>query len=119
MKTRKELGALGEEMAAGMLKEKGYAIIEQNFRCRYGEIDIIARDGDKIIFIEVKTRRSLKYGFPEEAVDFRKQKRLRLLAALYLAGHFSMSHSCRFDVYSLYLDQDNSLKSVRIFENCF
>ncbi len=115
----KELGTLGEEIAIKMLKEKGLAVLEQNFRCRHGEIDIIARDRDKVVFIEVKTRKSGRFGAPEEAVGWRKQKRLRLLAACYLAGHFTGTQFCRFDVYSICLDKDNQVQSVQVFEDCF
>lgn len=80
----RQLGTLGEDIAAHMIMERGYTILERNFRCKYGEIDIIATDGELIIFVEVKTRRTKRFGLPEEAVGQIKQNRLRQLAALYL-----------------------------------
>ena len=112
------LGALGEGMAIRLLKQKGYAILQQNFRCRYGEIDVVAKDRGSIVFIEVKTRRSTRYGTPEEAVDRRKQKQLRLMASLYLSSHDTTYAGYRFDVYSIFLNEDNEPVSVKVLENC-
>jgi len=112
------LGAKGEEIAVNLLKERGLSILQQNFRCRHGEIDIIAKENGIIIFIEVKTRKNDKYGTPEAAVDHRKQKRLRLVAAYYLTHHCHDSHPCRFDVVSILLDRNDEPVSVRIIENC-
>jgi len=119
LRNKKALGFLGEDIAVKLVQEKGFTVLERNFRCKHGEIDIIARDGKKIIFIEVKTRKSARYGTPEEAVDWRKQKKLRLLAVHYLSKHCLKFCSCRFDVYSIYLNKDNDLQSVRIIEDCF
>ncbi len=115
----KEIGNLGEEIAAKSLEEKGYSILERNFRCRFGEVDIIARDEDTVVFVEVKTRRGRKYGEAEEAVDYRKQKKLRQLAEYYLMKHHHVSPKCRFDVCSVYLDQNNQIEEVKILQNCF
>ncbi len=119
LKNKKEIGAIGEEIVVSLLEEKGVTVLERNFRCRFGEIDVIARDGDKLVFIEVKTRKSRKYGVPEEAVDYRKQRKLRSLAAYYLAKHAVRASGCRFDVYSVCLNKDDTLESVRVLENCF
>ena len=116
----KILGQIGEEIVANTLQEKGYTLLQRNFRCRFGEIDIIAKDGPNVVFIEVKTRKSKKFGEAEEAVDSRKQRKLRTLAELYLAKNSAESPTnCRFDVYSVYLNQDNQLETIRVFENCF
>jgi putative endonuclease len=84
--TSKELAAKGEELAAKILKEKGYEIIERNYRYGHGEIDIIAIDpGDGYtVFVEVKTRKNLEYGEPEYAITKTKQKQIRKIAELYL-----------------------------------
>ncbi|NMA55003.1 MAG: YraN family protein [Firmicutes bacterium] len=98
--SNKTLGELGEEFALQYLKRCGYRIIERNFRCRCGEIDFIAREGKALVFIEVKTRRSLRFGTPEEAVTPAKQKKLRTVASYYLQ-RFSCDPLCRFDVLAL------------------
>lgn len=80
----RELGEIGENAAAEILKAKGYRILKRNYRCRLGEIDIIAARGSKISFVEVKTRRSDHYGRPCEAVDINKQAHIRRTAVCYL-----------------------------------
>lgn len=105
-------------MAVDILIKNGLIILERNFRCRHGEIDIIAREGDMIVFIEVKTRKSDRFGVPEEAVDRRKQAKLRQLAAYYLNKNF-YAFRCRFDVYSIYLDHNNQPEDIRVLRNCF
>ena len=117
--SNREIGVIGEDIAAGILKERGYIILERNFRCRYGEIDVIARIEDTVIFVEVKTRRNRRCGFPEESVDYRKQKKLRLLAEYYLAKNRNLPRILRFDVYAIRLDETNRPESVRVLENCF
>ena len=92
------LGKLGEEKALSFLKKKGYRILAQNYRCRVGEIDIIARDGKIIAFVEVKTRTSLRYGSPFLAVDLRKQKKIARVAVSYLKEKRATRRICRFDV---------------------
>ena len=81
---RKKLGALGEQLAAEKLQRRGYKILLRNWRCPYGEIDIIARDGSTLVVVEVKTRRGRRAGTPEQGVDARKQRRLCELAQCYV-----------------------------------
>ena len=83
MKTT-ELGKIGEEFAANLLELQGYRILERNFRCRTGEIDLIAEKDGEISFVEVKTRRSARFGRPAEAVSTEKQRRMRKTAEFYL-----------------------------------
>ena len=97
-KGRKLLGALGEEAAAEHLERNGYSILERNYRSRIGEIDIIARHGEDIVFVEVKTRKSSRFGLGEEAVGRQKQVALARLAAQYLAQNRLGGLNCRFDV---------------------
>jgi putative endonuclease len=73
---RKELGMRGEDEATRLLKNKGYKILDRNYRCRFGEIDIVAREGDTIAFVEVKTRGSEDFGSPKEALDTRKRRHI-------------------------------------------
>ena len=88
MTYKKKIGAAGEELAAELLKSKGYYIIRRNFSCPYGEVDIIAVKDKAISFIEVKTRTSLLYGSPAEAVDMKKQRHIRN-AARYLLSRYN------------------------------
>lgn len=82
--SRKELGRLGEDIAASSLAAHGYAIVERNWRCSIGEIDLVARYGDTWVFVEVKLRRGVAYGEPEEAVTSRKQATLLTAASAYV-----------------------------------
>jgi putative endonuclease len=96
---KKEQGNHYETMAAEYLKNKGYEIILQNFFSKNGEIDIIAKDTDTLVFCEVKYRSNTRYGLPEEAVDYRKQDKIRKTAAYYLyRNNFPVETRVRFDV---------------------
>ncbi len=100
---RKKLGCDGEACAVDFLRKRGLRIIEQNFRCRFGEIDIIAWDKKTVCFIEVKTRRSLDYGSGSEAVGKSKQQKIVKTALFYLAGMRWGERDFRFDVISILL----------------
>ena len=97
------LGQKGEELAVKYLRKKGYKIIKQNFKTRIGEIDIIANDGGTLVFVEVKTRESIAYGMPFEAVNSYKRRKIANVALLYLKKIKEVP-PCRFDVVSLYYD---------------
>ncbi|MEV6768126.1 YraN family protein [Nocardia sp. NPDC051030] len=97
------LGAHGEELAARFLCEAGLEIVARNWRCRYGELDLIAREGEVTAFVEVKTRRALTFGPPAEAVTFLKQQRIRRLAVLWLHEQAGPWLHIRFDVMSVLL----------------
>ncbi len=99
---RRAKGSRYEEKAAAFLQEKGYQILERNYRDRAGEIDLIARDGMYLVFVEVKYRRNRETGYPEEAVDVRKQTRIRHTAEYYLySRRYPADTPCRFDVVSI------------------
>ena len=100
-KHAKELGQRGEEAAARFLHERGYEILERNWSCFAGEADIIARDGDTIVFVEVKTRSSTQAGFPSEAVTPAKRERYEKIALAYLADHDFGEARIRFDCIAL------------------
>ncbi len=100
---RNQTGKEGEAFAVQYLKKKGYRILESNYQTPIGEIDIVARDRDTIVFVEVKTRQSLLYGYPSEAVTWHKRERLKKLALYYLKVHKMLGASGRFDVIGLYL----------------
>ncbi len=93
------VGSMHEQEAAEYLKSQGYRILMMNYRCPLGEIDIVAMEGDTLVFCEVKYRKNLQYGSPAEAVDARKQNRIRGTAGMYLAEHrLPPEAGIRFDV---------------------
>ncbi len=95
------LGKAGEDYACRELERCGYEILARRFRTRLGEIDIVAREGDTLVFIEVKARRTTRFGEPIEAVDWRKRQTIARLAAEYVLRHSIGNASCRFDVVSI------------------
>ena len=106
---KRRLGADGEGKAVQFLLKQNYKILKTNFRVgRLGEIDIIARIGEYICFIEVKTRRSLKYGTPGEAVTALKQKKIKQLASIFLSKKFNANQYIRFDVIEIILSQQKN-----------
>ncbi len=102
MYERHELGKTGEEIGTQYLINNGYKLIIRNFRCRQGEIDIIAKDKDEIVFIEVKTRRNTNYGCPIDAVDKRKQKHILNASKFYIYKNKLEKRKIRFDVIEVY-----------------
>lgn len=102
MKSLKQrLGRQGEELAEQALCRQGYKIVARNYRTPVGEVDIIARHGGSLVFIEVKTRKSLTFGEPQEAVTYFKQARLRKVAHYYLMQQGLMDATVRFDVVAI------------------
>ena len=93
---QQQRGAAAEELAAGYLAARGVEILERNFRCRMGEIDLVARDGDTLVFVEVRMRRSSAFGGAAASIDRAKQRKLVATARYYLAGRDSPPR-CRFD----------------------
>ena len=102
MYERHELGKTGEEIGTQYLINNGYKLIIRNFRCRQGEVDIIAKDKDEIVFIEVKTRRNTNYGYPIDAVDKRKQKHILNASKYYVYKNKLEKRKIRFDVIEIY-----------------
>jgi len=98
------VGKTGEEMAIRYLLQQGYQVLERNYRCRFGEIDLIARDGSTLAFIEVKTRRSQKFGPAAAAVTLQKQRHLVKASQVYLIRKHKAYELCRFDVVTIELD---------------
>lgn len=115
---RKKLGCDGEACAVDFLRQRGLRIIEQNFRCRFGEIDIIALDKKSVRFIEVKTRRSYDYGSGSEAVGRFKQQKIVKTALFYLAGKGWSERDFRFDVISILLT-DASSPQIEYLQSAF
>ena len=102
--TRKELGSKGEDLAVQYLKKKGFKVIERNYHCSAGEIDLVAREKNTLVFVEIKTRSSSDYGLPQEAVDRFKQRKMIEAARTYLAErHLTEDIPARFDVVAIHL----------------
>jgi len=116
-RSRIVLGRLGEDLACRELERRGYAIVARRYRRRSGELDIIARDGDTIVFVEVKSRRGHAFGHAAEAVDFRKRRRLAQLAKGYVIRHRLTDRPCRFDVVSIHFDRPCPV--IEVFRNAF
>jgi putative endonuclease len=117
---KKELAKRGEDLAAKILSDKGYKIIERNYRFSHGEIDIIAvdpRDGCTV-FVEVKSRQNLEYGEPEYAITKNKQKQIRKMADLYLYDKGITEIDCRFDVFAILFEDLNNPEVIH-YENAF
>lgn len=108
---KKRLGAYGENLAADFLVRRNYKIIDRNFRTRFGEIDLIARQGDEILFVEVKTRSDSRYGFPELAVDHNKISHLNRAIEIYQNVR-GLKCYWRLDIISIELNK--SIKTARI-----
>lgn len=116
----KIMGKLGEEAAQNYLKKQGIRVIEINYRNKYGEIDIIAKEKDTIIFAEVKSRSSIKYGFPCEAVNIKKQQKIKTVALFYLQNQCIKKYKIRFDVIEVYFDENRkTVKDVKFIRNAF
>jgi putative endonuclease len=102
VRSKDELGRYGEELAAEHLVREGLVVLDRNWRCREGELDVVARDRDgTVVFVEVKTRSSTVFGEPAEAVGPVKARRIRVLAARWLVEHPSGGAPLRFDVVSV------------------
>ena len=112
----KIFGRCGEAVAFNYLIENNYKILNTNFSCKLGEIDIIAKDKEYLVFIEVKTRYSRKFGDPLEAVDERKQYKIRNIATMYLKTNRLLDTPCRFDVIAILGDSDDDIRHI---ENAF
>ena len=114
---KQRTGRLGEDLAVRHLRRKGYKIIERNFRTRLGEIDIIARHKDQLVFIEVKARKSANYGDPKFAVTARKQRKISMVALAYMKKHDVMGQPARFDVVAVQNPEEKP--TIEVIANAF
>lgn len=112
------LGKTGEDLACRELQRLGYAILARRYRTRFGEIDIVARDGPVVVFVEVKARTSDRYGMPAEAVTLDKQARIAAMAADYIARRGLSGAPCRFDVVALTFGREGRL-GVEVVKGAF
>jgi len=110
---KRKIGADKEKLAGAYLEKNGYEIIEYNFRCRQGEIDIIAKDGEYLVFCEVKYRSGMSKGTPFEAVDYKKQRIISRCALFYVTKQRLEDVPCRFDVVSV------TDKEIQVLKNAF
>ena len=115
---RLSLGRRGEELACKYLKKVGYKILELNYRGNLGEIDLVAEDGDCLVFIEVKTRSSLALGHPLESIDSRKQRQVIRVAREYLAKCSAEERICRFDAVAVVLSGEQP-PQIELIKNAF
>lgn len=110
------LGDRGERAAVALLKRRGMRILRRNYRTKHGEVDVIARDGGVVVFVEVKARRR---GDPAEAVTTEKQRRLTLAALHFLKRHRLLEHRCRFDVVAILWPDDQGPPTVEHYADAF
>lgn len=115
---RTRLARRGEDQAAQYLQAQGYRLLARNWRRRTGELDIVAMEGDTLVFVEVKTRRTLNYGLAEESIDARKQAQLARLAQQFIEAHPALQfRECRFDV--VVIDGTVLPEQIRLYRNAF
>ncbi|MFC2010372.1 YraN family protein [Chloroflexota bacterium] len=114
---RRDTGILGEKLARDFLKKQGYRILETNYRCPHGEIDIVARHKDTLAFIEVRTKTSTQFGSPEESVTPVKKERMRTTALYYRQTHSNMPEQWRIDFIAVEMGQKGGASRIELFEN--
>lgn len=110
-------GAIGENLAAEFLEKNGYLILQRNYRFERGEIDLIAKDGDELVFVEVKARTSKAFGSPEESVTPEKQEQIRNVAEGYLFENGIEDQPCRFDVVAIRYEKGKP--NITLIRNAF
>ncbi len=114
---RQALGKTGEDLAVEELERRGYAILARRYRTRHGEIDIVARDGETTVFVEVKVRATAECGTAAEAVTPEKQRRLASMAVDFLARNRLMDRPCRFDVVAI--DGIGPSQTITVYRSAF
>jgi putative endonuclease len=114
---RVALGKTGEDLACAELERRGYAIVARRYRQRGGEIDVVARDGPTLVFVEVKARETHDFGEAAEAVTAFKQRRIVQLALDYMTRHHVSNCPCRFDVVAIHFEVEGP--AIEVFQNAF
>jgi putative endonuclease len=114
---RRDTGILGEKLARDFVKKRGYRIVETNFRCPEGEIDIVARHKDFLVFIEVRTKTSLEFGSPEESITAAKKARMRATAFHYQQTHNNLPLLWRIDMVAVELNRKGEPWRIELIEN--
>jgi len=116
-RSRVMLGKIGEDLACRELEGRGYAILARRYRQRAGELDIIARDGPTVVFVEVKAREGREFGDAVEAVTSLKRRRMTRVALEYLVRHRLTHCPCRFDVVSIHMENEQPV--IELYQNAF
>ena len=114
---RQETGNLGEKLAADFIQKQGYVILQTNYRCPEGEVDIVARQQDCLVFVEVWAKRGREFGSPEESITPAKMDKLRRVAAHCYQTHEDIPDSWRIDVVALEIDRQNRPRRIELIEN--
>lgn len=114
----KELGFQGEHLALEKIISLGYKVLAKNYTCKLGEIDIIAKDKDTLVFIEVRTKSNKKFGLPQETVNIKKQNKIKKVAQYYLVKNNLLDFYCRFDVIGITW-QNNCKPQIEIIKDAF
>ena len=114
---RKQLGNVGEEIAARELTRRGYTVRERNWRCPEGELDMVAEQGETLVFVEVRTRRGDRFGTPEESITLAKRAHLIAAAQAYLQAHSLQDRDWRIDVVAVEMSAQGQLQRVDVIEN--
>ena len=114
---RRATGILGEKLAGDFLKKQEYHILETNYRCPEGEIDIVARHKDYLVFVEVRIKKSLAFGSPEESITPTKKERIRTTAYHYQQTHDNLPPLWRIDVVAIELDKKDKPLRIELIEN--
>ena len=114
---RRETGILGEKLARDFLKKRGYRILETNYRCPHGEIDIVAKDKDSLVFVEVRAKKSPEFGSPEESITPVKKERMKTTASYYWQIHTDLPPFWRIDVVAIELNRNGKPIRIDVIEN--
>ena len=114
---RRDTGVLGEKLARDFLEKQGYLIWQTNYRCPKGEIDIVAEHKGSLVFIELRTKRGLEFGSPEESITPAKMEKLRAVSAHYIQTHENLPSSWRIDVVAIELDSRDRISRIELIEN--
>jgi len=117
MTYQKQIGDIGEDIAAEYLEGLGYQLLDRNYHTRYGELDLIVMDLENIVFVEVKTRTSDTFGTPESSVSAGKLERLQNAALLWLQAHPDVNDDWRVDVIAILIDHQKKIKDIQHFIN--
>lgn len=115
----KAIGNYGENLAEEYIKAMGYIVLNRNFRCKIGEIDLIAKDGDFIVFIEVKSRYGNLYGSPCESITYYKKVKIFNTAQVYILKNKLNKYKFRFDVIEVFLNKENNSTNINLIKDAF
>ncbi|MCL6612557.1 MAG: YraN family protein [Peptococcaceae bacterium] len=113
------LGRSGEDAAVRYLRKKGLRVLERNFRCKLGELDVVAREGPCLVFVEVRTVAGTAFGTAQESVDVKKMRKVRQVAAYYIQSRKAVEMPVRFDVVAVTMNPDGHVRKIEHIVNAF